>query len=114
MADGMTVAKSLHIDAAPGFPVCARCCVPLVVQVADGGRVATTCPSCSDAAIFALPQGAGILGGALVAVVAQEHRTNRVHATEGAPTETGISVLACPNCGAPLSLEGSDRTIKCQ
>ena len=114
ISGGMTIPKSLQIQAAPGFPVCARCRVTLGVVVSGEGRVATSCSSCSETATYALPDRARSFGEALIAVVAQEHRVNRVQATEMAPSETGVSALVCPNCGAPLSLHGGDRTIKCQ
>ncbi len=114
ISDGMTMAKSLHIEVAPGFPVCLRCRVSAVVQVTPDGRTTTTCPSCSETATFALPEGARAFGAAVVGVVAQEHRVNRVNATEMAPSEAGVSALMCPNCGAPLALQGGDRTIRCQ
>jgi len=85
ISDGMTVPKSLQIQVAPGFPVCLRCRVGLAVQVMPGGRATTTCPSCSETATFALPEGARAFGATVVAVVAHEHRVNRVNATEMAP-----------------------------
>src|SRR6478672_2635820 len=36
ITEGLTIPKSLQIAAAPGFPVCLRCKVPVVVQVAPG------------------------------------------------------------------------------
>src|SRR5207253_6689709 len=67
IADGMTIPKTLHIQAAPGFPVCLRCRVPLAVEVAPG-RATTTCRSCSETATFALPDRARAFGDALLAV----------------------------------------------
>jgi hypothetical protein len=114
MSDGMSIPKSLQIQAAPGFPVCARCRVTLGVQVMQGGRTTTTCPSCAETATFALPDRARAFGDVLIAVVAQEHRVNRLNATQIAPSQSGVSALLCPHCGAPLALHGADRTIKCQ
>ncbi len=114
MTDGLTIPKSLQIQAAPGFPVCARCRTTLAVQAASDGRTTTTCSSCGDSATFTLPDRARSFGEALVAVVAQEHRVNRMNATVMAPSDAGVSALVCPNCGAPLTLHGGDRTIRCQ
>jgi hypothetical protein len=113
ISEGMTVAKSLQIQAAPGFPICVRCRVPLRVEV-QAARATTTCATCSETSTFAMPERARSFGEALVAVVAQEHRVNRVEATQTVPATTGVSALVCPNCGAPLALQGGDRTIKCQ
>jgi hypothetical protein len=114
ISEGMTIPKSLQIAAAPGFPVCGRCRAPVAVQVLPGGRATTTCGTCSDTGTFVMPERARSFGEALVAVVAHEHRTNRVDATQMAPSETGVSALVCPNCGAPLALRGGDRTVQCQ
>jgi hypothetical protein len=114
ISEGMAIPKSLHIQAAPGFPVCVRCRVPVALQVAPGGASTTTCGSCSETATYALPDRARTFGESLVAVVADEHRTNRPRATQMAPSETGVAALVCPNCGAPLALHGGDRNVKCQ
>jgi hypothetical protein len=114
ISNGMTLPKSLVIQAGPGFPVCARCRVPVGVEVARDGRTTTTCSSCAERATFALPERARQYGEALVAVVAEEHRTSHVQATQMAPSETGVSAIACPTCGAPLELHGGDRTIRCK
>ena len=111
---GATIPKSLDIRAAPGFPVCPRCHVTLVVQVSPDGRTTTTCSTCSESATFALPDHARAWGPGLVAVVAEEHRTSRAIANETTASDTGVTALVCPNCGAPLAMKGSNRTIKCE
>lgn len=114
MVDGMTIPRSLQIKASPGFPVCQKCRVPVLLQVTGDGRVQTTCSTCSESGSYALPERARAFGEALVAVVAEEHRVDKRHATESAPNEASVSALTCPSCGAPLALHGSDRTIKCE
>ncbi len=114
MVDGMTIPRSLQIKASPGFPVCKKCRVPLILQVTGDGSVRTSCSTCSETGSYALPERARSFGESLVAVVADEHRVDRKSATESAPNEASVSALVCPSCGAPLDLHGSDRTIKCQ
>jgi hypothetical protein len=114
IVDGMTVPRSLQMKASPGFPVCKKCRVPLLLQVGGDGRVRTNCSTCSETGSYALPDRARSFGASLVAVVAEEHRVDKKRANESAPNEANVSALTCPSCGAPLALQGSDRTIKCQ
>jgi len=114
MVDGLTIPRSLQIKASPGFPVCQKCRVPLLLQVSGDGRVRTNCTTCSESGAYALPDRARSFGEALVAVVAEEHRVDKRRATESAPNDASVSALTCASCGAPLALHGSDRTIKCQ
>jgi LSD1 subclass zinc finger protein len=114
VVDGMTIPRSLQIQASPGFPVCRKCRVPLLLQITADGSVKTTCSTCSESAVYALPERARSFGEALVAVVADEHRVDKRQATETAANESNVAALVCPSCGAPLALHGGDRTIKCQ
>lgn len=52
------------------------------------------------------------LSGALVGVVADEHRADRPRART-MPTQSGVVALTCPGCGAPLSLTGRSRLQTC-
>ena len=96
----------LALDAAPGQPVCRACTVPLSVSVTGPGAATARCPRCGDHASFALPDAARTLHAALVAVVADEHRTDRPRA-RSTKTEAGVVALSCPGCGAPLGASGS-------
>lgn len=114
MSDGMMIPKSLHIRAAPGFPVCLRCRRPFSVQVTPDGRTITSCASCGENGTYALPERARAYGAALLGVVAPEHRVDKVRATEMLKEQGGVAGITCPTCGAPLALRGGERTIRCQ
>jgi hypothetical protein len=103
---------ALSIEAAPGHPVCHACHAPLAVSVTGPGTVATRCPQCGTAATYALADAARALSPAVVAAVADEHRTDRPRAQVSA-TETGVIALSCPSCGGPLGLGEGGRVQTC-
>ncbi len=112
VAQGVTVTRSLLMEAAPGHPVCLQCAKPLELRQDQAGRaIHSHCPECDEQASYALPQGATKLYSPLGAVVGAEHRTDkpraRLETTAGGPT-----ALKCPNCGAALPA-GRDRLIAC-
>jgi hypothetical protein len=102
----------LAIDAAPGYPVCAACHVPLQVTLTDGGGCTSTCARCGAKAVYALPDSARNLDETLVTAVADEHRTDCPRAQRTA-TQAGVVALACPSCGGPLRLQGTARLQVC-
>ncbi|MFT3775709.1 MAG: hypothetical protein QM820_60960 [Minicystis sp.] len=102
----------LAIDAAPGHPVCRRCHVPVAVTVTAPGAAETRCPTCGDTARYAIADDARKLSGALVAVIADEHRNDRLRA-QAVATQAGVMALKCPSCGAPLGLPDSGGVATC-
>lgn len=102
----------LSIDAAPGHPVCKRCRVPLVASILRPGAVETRCPTCGDLAKFNANDQGRSLCPSLVAVVADEHRSDRPRA-QAQPTQTGVTALKCPSCGAPLGMPDSGGMATC-
>lgn len=106
-----TAAVDLRV--APGHPVCQKCRVPLSTTSASAGAVETRCPSCGEEARYALPDQARALYDRLVGAVADEHRTDRPRA-QPMHTQAGVVAVKCPGCGAPLQLQGTDKTQTCQ
>jgi len=104
--------SALSIEATPGFPVCAACHVPLDVTVTGPGACTTACPRCGVRAVYALPDGARNLDELMVAVIADEHRTECPQA-QRTTTQAGVTALACPSCGGPLRLAGTGRLQVC-
>lgn len=96
-----TAAIGLSVQAAPGHPVCHSCEVPVEAALRGRGACATRCPRCGDQATYEVPHAALALSPALVAAVADLHRTDRPQArtTTG---QTGILALSCPSCGGNL------------
>jgi hypothetical protein len=105
-------ASGVAVDAAPGHPVCHACHVPLATQMTGSGAVATQCPRCGERAEYTIPDDARRLSGSLLGAIAHEHRTDRPRA-RAAPTKEGVIALACPSCGAPLSVSGTGRLQTC-
>jgi len=102
----------IDIQAAPGHPVCKRCRVPLTTMTSGPGAVTTRCPTCGDEARYNLTDAARNVSEALVAAVADEHRTDRPRA-QAMPTQAGVVAIKCPGCGAPLQLQGSEKVQTC-
>lgn len=103
---------ALAIEASPGAPVCRACHVPVHVSVTGAGAVSTRCPRCSATATYATEDAARNLHGQLVAVIADEHRSDRLRATATA-TQAGVVALKCPACGAPLGVPDSGGIATC-
>ncbi|MEZ4293998.1 MAG: hypothetical protein R3B70_03400 [Polyangiaceae bacterium] len=111
-ADGAQKVETIDIQASPGHPVCKRCRVPLTVSLGGHGRVNTRCMTCGDEASFTLSDAGRAGYPALVAAVADEHRTDRPRA-QPMPTQAGVIAIRCPGCGAPLSVQGSEKLQTC-
>jgi hypothetical protein len=105
-------ARVLSVDAAPGHPVCHSCHAPLAASVTGPGAVATRCPGCGATATYAIADAARDLYPAVVAAIADEHRTDRPRAQVSA-TEAGVVALSCPSCGGPLTLGEGGRVQTC-
>jgi hypothetical protein len=92
--------------------VCHACQAPLAVTVTGPGAVETRCGQCGAAATYAIPDAAREIGPAVVAAIADEHRTDRPRAQVSA-TQAGVIALACPSCGGPLALSEAGRVQTC-
>ncbi len=103
---------ALDIHAAPGHPVCRRCRVPLSTSVSTPGTVTTRCPTCSEEASYTLVDASRAAYSGLIAAVADEHRTDRPRA-QPMPTQSGVVAIKCPGCGAPLSVQGTEKVQTC-
>lgn len=107
-----TLRRQLDLRAAPGQPVCKRCRVPLHTTVTGPGAVSTRCPSCGDEARYALPDTSRNTYERLVGAVADEHRVDRPRA-QMMPTQAGVVAMKCPACGAPFSIQGTEKVQTC-
>lgn len=105
-------AATLDIHASPGHPVCKRCRVPLRASLTGPGAVTTSCPSCNDQARYTLLDAAQSVYPSLVAAVADEHRADRPRAQPMA-TQAGVVAIRCPGCGAPFTVQGSEKVQTC-
>jgi hypothetical protein len=107
---GVTMHRSLFIQATPGHPVCEQCGVPLEVTLGQG-QTTTRCAKCNATAQYALPTDAQSYSEALCGVVASNHgidqKRARLESVAGGPV-----ALKCPECGAALSAS-RDRVIQC-
>jgi hypothetical protein len=102
----------LSVDAAPGHPICRRCHVPLAVRVAEPGTIDTSCATCGENGRYSIAQSARTLSQSLVAVIADEHRSDRPRA-RAATTDGGVTSLHCPSCGAPLGVPDHSGIAAC-
>ena len=93
-------AGPIHVQAASGYPVCARCPALLDLHF-EGARLTARCASCRDVNTYELPAEAMGYSSALRAVVAPEQQMERrfVRAQE---TQAGLVALLCPQCGAAV------------
>jgi hypothetical protein len=103
---------TLAVDASPGHPVCGRCREPLALS-ARAGAVDTQCPRCGDQATHTVSSAAVGLYPPLVAVVSEEHRSDRPKA-KAQSTAAGVMALSCPSCGAPLELTETGTVQTCR
>jgi hypothetical protein len=108
-----TESGALAIDAAPGHPVCRKCHVPLSITVTGPGATQTRCPTCGDTATYAIPDEGRALSQALVAVVADDHRSDKQRAQAKATQVGGVVALGCPACGAPLGVPDAGGLATC-
>jgi hypothetical protein len=104
--------SKLSIDASPGHPVCERCAEPLHVHMTGPGACQTLCPACGDRGSYASTDATRQLYGGILAIVAEDHRSDRPKARSTA-TAAGVVALSCPSCGAPLQLEGKSSIQTC-
>jgi hypothetical protein len=104
--------NAVSLDAAPGHPVCEKCGEPRHVLLSGPGACQTRCPSCGDQATYAISDASRQLYGGVLAVVSDDHRSDRPKASTNT-TAAGVMALNCPSCGAPLTLEGNTSVQTC-
>ncbi len=109
MVQGMTVHRSLFIQACPGYPVCAKCEGPMRVSL-KGDRTNTRCDTCGEQASYKLPPLAEQYQSSLAAVVAMAHRMDKPLAL--LDTHGGTTTLKCGQCGGDLPVT-KDRVVEC-
>jgi hypothetical protein len=104
-------AGEIHVEASPGFPVCARCRAPQNVTV-DGARTVCVSPGCGTVTHHVLPGPAVAFAPALVAVLAAGPVAQAP--AKAATTGGGPTALTCPQCGVTLNAaQSSSRAIEC-
>ncbi len=108
--DGMTLTRSLRVDASPGHPLCRRCQTPVETYV-EGHRVTTRCPSCPTGAVCELPERAEQSCAGLVGVMADDMRVDRPQVK--LDRSSGAVAMTCPNCGAGYSDVSEGKIVKC-
>lgn len=106
---GLTVHRSLFIQASPGYPVCNKCEGALRVSI-TGDRTNGRCDACGEQASYKLPAGAADYGAAIAGVVALDHRMDKPLAK--LDTHGGTHTLKCGQCGGDLPVT-ADRVVEC-
>jgi hypothetical protein len=103
-------AASGSFQASPGNPLCRACKGPLVVTARRGRVLEVACSRCSERHAYELP--AKIHTQGLAGVLADEHEEGRRDAAVA--TESGMAMLRCPNCSAPLeNVKDADGVFTC-
>lgn len=108
--DGMTLIRSLRVDASPGQPLCRRCQTPVETYV-EGHRVTTRCPNCSTGAVCELPERAEQMCDGLAGVMADDMRVDRPQVK--LDRSSGAVAMTCPNCGAGYSDVAEGKLVRC-
>lgn len=108
--DGVTVHRSLFIEAAPGHPTCEGCRAPMEVELRSTGAEAS-CRQCGSRFGYQLPAGAERYCEGLAGVVADIHRSDQRRARLETTADGPVS-LKCPECGGALPAT-RERLLKC-
>ncbi len=106
---GMTVHRSLFIQASPGYPVCGKCTGGLRISIQED-RTNARCDTCGEQASYKLPAGADAYCAAISGAVALAHRMDKPLAKIDA--HGGTSTLKCGQCGGALPVT-KDRVVEC-
>ncbi len=100
-----------HYRATPGNPLCRECRAPMTFVQREGHETTVRCSSCQAPRTYEFPEVAGRIKG-LIAVVADEHEAGGAEVV--LKEEAGVTLLACPGCGAPLqNVRDVDGLITC-
>lgn len=113
ISGGVTVTRSLQVDASPGRPLCHRCQVVLDSQV-DGQQLTTSCPSCHNQAHYELPRRAAGTHEGLLGVLSKDQRGDHLQVVFKQDASGGAILLGCPSCGANLTAAQEGRIVTCQ
>lgn len=114
MASGVVQTRSLHLEAAPGHPLCAKCKAPLQAHVDDAGGLVTECGRCTERATYALPASTRALHDGFDGAIAAEYRTDRQDVRVRSSSQGGAIALECPNCSAALEVDGKSPIVTCE
>lgn len=110
--DGVTVERSLFIEAGPGHPVCQACKTAMSVEVEPrGGGTNARCSGCGFSAGYSLPPGGDRFTDALVGIVGEAHRSDQLRARMES-SAGGPVALKCPECGGALPAT-RERVLSC-
>jgi DNA-directed RNA polymerase subunit RPC12/RpoP len=107
---GVTVHRSLFIQASPGHPVCHKCGGALRISIM-GERTNARCDECGEQPSHQLPPGARSYAAKLVGVVALAHRVDKPLAL--LDSHGGTDTLKCGQCGGDLE-PTRDRVVECR
>lgn len=113
ISGGMTVTRSLQVDASPGRPLCRHYHVPLEADVA-GRKLTTRCPSCRKEAHYELPRRAAGNHEGLLGVLSEDQRGDHLQVVFKQDASGGAILLGCPSCGANLTDAQEGRIVTCQ
>ena len=108
--DGMTLTRSLRVDASPGHPLCHRCQTPVETH-REEHRVTTRCPNCSAGTVCELPESAEDACDGLCGVHAADMRVDRPQVK--LDRSSGAVAMTCPNCGAGYTDVSEGKLIQC-
>lgn len=109
----------LRVDVSPGHPLCPKCNAPIELgvnlahapaQLVQKREVSATarCSGCNERAIYTVPARAHALCPSLSAVIATEHRTNRL------PVEIDAGAAQCPSCHEALAIAVDLPFVTCE
>jgi hypothetical protein len=98
-------------------PRCRGCKAPMPEEAAAfADRGWTVCPACGQKLTLRRPPPALAALGITLVVGEDPAQINATHAAAApvAPRAANPVVLFCPQCKAPLQIDGSDRLVRCQ
>jgi hypothetical protein len=100
------------VTASPGYPLCARCHAPPTITTTEAGAATVACAACDTRETYRLPVAARkMTHGALKAIVAVEHRSDRAAVT--VDQTPGAIAVRCPSCSAPLPASDASKFLTC-
>jgi len=105
--------RSLRVRASTGSPLCKQCRAVLDVQIDPSGQAVTTCARCNDRATYAAPSAAKAFDSGVLAVLADEHRTDRPAVRVQASPGGGAIAITCPSCNAALPATAQSSLVTC-